>query len=358
MRLTTSAIVTIVTAGLLAGCSGSNLGSSLPSAGPRSQIARDASVTPVSMIPAWMQPAGVKRLRLNDVIIPNKQKKSIGLIYASEFYGEQLYGYPNPNSNNGAPTCELGSASNPLEDVNGFGTDTKGNVMVPYFSGSGYRLTVFKPNCGKSLWSASVTNGQPADAYATNASRRVLVSEIVNDSRDAGALVFCSKKSGCGTPFANPSITGYGGGVAMAKNGDCWLSAESASFTGFVLAYFKGCSGSGEVATGTSNAYYGGLFVDKQGNLGSIDLSGYLYVYKGCNPACTLLSKSVLQGESIFGGLDKKGTSFVAGDFANNDVDIYSYSATKGLTYSYSFNNSLQSGGDDETAQYAPTNQN
>jgi hypothetical protein len=355
MRLTTAVISTMVAAGLLAGCSGSNLGSSLPSAGSQSQIARGAHVAPVSMVPAWMQPAGVNRLRLHDIIInPDKKKKKGGLIYASQFYESQINGYPNPNKGDSGPTCTLGTSSNPLDSVNGFGTDSKGDVIVPADGADGFVVDVFAPNCGSSLWSASVSSGQPADAYATNATSQALVGEIIDDSTDAGAVMICSKASGCGTPFSNSAVTGYGGGVTMAKNGDCWFSAEKASFTGFVLVYFKGCTGSGEVATGTSNEYYGGLFIDSKGNLGSIDLSGTLYVYSGCNPACKLVSSSALHGESIFGGLNKKGNQFVVGNYGNSEVDVYTYSPTKGATYSYSFNNGITSGEDSEAAHFAP----
>jgi hypothetical protein len=353
MRLTTAVISTMVAAGLLAGCSGSNLGQSLPNAGPQSQIARGAHFTPASMVPAWLQPAGLNRLHA--IINPDKKKKSAGLIYASQFYGSQVLGYPSPNKGNSGPSCTLGTSSNPLDDVNGFGTDSKGNVMVPADTSSGFELAVFSPKCGSSLWTASVTSGQPADAYATNATSSALVGEIIDDSTDAGALMICSKASGCGTPFSNSAVTGYGGGVTMAKDGDCWLSAEKASFSGFVLVYFKGCTGSGEVATGTSNEYYGGLFIDSKGNLGSVDLSGTLYVYSGCNPACTLVSTSTLHGESIFGGLNKKGNMLSLGDYGNSEVDVYTYSPTKGATYSYSFNTGLTSGDDSEAAHFAPS---
>lgn len=330
-----------IVAGLLAGCGGS-IGA--PSA--------SAPLTPVSIVPAWMQPAGAKRLHLYERLVP--AKKLTHLIYAVGADG--IAGYPDPNEKNEPPTCTLGSASNPLDYVDGFGTDAKGNVTVPYYSKGGYELTVFGPNCGKRLWSAPVTSGQPADAYAANAaSTSVLVGELADSSTNAGALIICSKSGGCGAPFSNSAVTGYGGGVAMAKDGDCWLSAEKQSFSGFVLVYFKGCAGSGTVATGTLNTDYGGLFIDTKGNLGSIDLTGKLYVYNGCTPACKLLSTSTLEGESIFSGLDKTGREFVVGDYENSEVDVYSYSPANGATYSYSFNNGLS---DVEAAHFAPALRN
>jgi hypothetical protein len=346
MRLLTSALCTLAAAGLLAGCSGAgSTSSSLP------------TVEKVNLIPAWMRPAGIAPLHLNARAL--KEKKSKSLIYADAYYGATLGGYPDPNKDNDPPTCTLGSSSNYLDYVNGFGTDPAGDTMIPALtpSGGGYfSINVFKPNCGALAWDETFSSGDPVDA-ATNAKSAVTGTVLVSleNSKGEGELVFCSQSGGCGTPFGSSSVTGYGGGVAIAKNGDCWLSAESASFSGFVLVYFKGCTGSGQAATGTSNKYYGGLFIDTKGNLGSIDLSGSLYVYSGCNPACTLLSSSTLEGESIFGGLDEKGVTFATGDYANSDVDVYSYSPS-GVKYEYSFNSGMTPGDDQEAAHFAPRN--
>jgi hypothetical protein len=365
LRFFNSAIGAAVAIGLLAGCSASNLGpanSSLPNTQQESR-ARGLAHAPLSLVGAWMLPAGIKRLHLDTHIVPAKKSKA-SLIYASNFYQEHVWGFPNPNTSNGPASCTLGTASVPLEYVNGFGTDPKGNVMVPGYTGqdNGYlSINVFAPNCGSLVWQAEVDTGQPADAYSSNgATGTVLVGELADyDNNDYGAAVLCSQSSGCGTPITNSSITGYAAGVAMAKNGDCWISGATSTTSGFVLVYFPGCSGSGEVATGTSNQSYGGLFIDTKGHLGSVDAANAtLYVYSGCNPACTLVSTSTLEGESIFGGLDKKGKNLALGDFENQQVDVYSYSPTQGATYSYSFNNGLASGSqnDVETGHFAPRN--
>lgn len=360
MRLLTSALCTTVAVGLLAGCSGSNLGStgtSLPGVG--TQVQSGPRVAPLSIVPSWMHPAGVGRLHLNLRLVPNK--KSTGLIYASEFLGYEVFGYPNPNSGNNPASCTLGSASNYLYYVNGFGVDPKGNVMLPAYTGkdSGYlSINVYKPNCGAQVWQAEIDTGQPADAYSSNAlTGKVLVGLLADyDDSDHGAALICTQSGGCGTALTNSSMTGYAAGVAMAKNGDCWVSGEEQSNSGFVLIYFKGCTGSGTVATGTSNAYYGGLFIDTKGNLGSIDLSGTLYVYKGCNPTCSLVSTTTLAGESLFGGLNSKGNQLAIGDVGNGTVDVYTYSPTSGATYSYSFSNGLTASDDVEAAHFAPSN--
>lgn len=312
-----------------------------------SQLAHPA----LTLVPAWARPAGVAKLHLND-ISPDHKKKAKGLIYAGEFYGTTVYGYPNPDNTNKPASCTLTG----LADVNGFSADAKGNTAIPaYVSGTYLSVNVFAPNCGKLLWSATDSAGQPADSFGTNDTAQVLVGEIANYTTGGGAVLICSKASGCGTPNA-PSGIGYGAGVAMAKNGDCWLSAENASFSAFELFYFKGCKGTGQVATGTSNAYYGGLFIDTKGNLGSFSYAdSKLYVYKGCAPACTLVSSSTLHGESLFGGLDKKGKTMAAGDFSNGSVDVYKYSSS-GVTYQYSITNGLSSSLDVEAGIPAPSN--
>jgi hypothetical protein len=360
MRSLTSTLCTVVAVGLLAGCSGLGAtNSSLPGIGSQSQRVHNAKHVPLSLIPPGFVPAGMQRLHLD--VPPLKKTKSAGLIYASEFYGEEVYGYPNPNSKNKSATCTLGTSSNYLEYVNGFGTDSAGDTMIPALtpaSADVLYINVFKPNCGALAWSTEVTSGQAADAY-TNAKSAVTGSILVGlladpDNNDYGAAVICSAKSGCGTPITNSSITGYAAGVAMATDGDCWISGATDETEGFVLAYFKGCTGSGEVATGTKNADYGGLFFDTKGNLASVDGSGMLYVYSGCNPKCKVVSTSKLEGESFFGGLDSKGTSLALGDYENGTVDVYSYSTTKGAKYSYSFSKGLVTSDMVETGQFAP----
>jgi hypothetical protein len=121
------------------------------------------------------------------------------------------------------------------------------------------------------------------------------------------------------------------------------------------LVYWKGCKGKGAVATGTKNAAFGGLFFDTKGNLVSIDATGPLYVYSGCNPKCKVVSSSTLKGASIFGNLNQKGDEVAIGDVANNDVDVYKYAPT-GVKYLYSFNNGLEGTGYIEAAGFSPTN--
>ncbi|HVN68237.1 MAG TPA: hypothetical protein VMU38_01090 [Candidatus Binatia bacterium] len=301
--------------------------------------------TPLSHVPVWMQPAGEKRLHLATHIIPDKKAKPS--TWSNEFYGGVVYGYAGTNPSNAAPNCTVSAGY-----VNGLGADTKGNLLVP--QGYPSELDVYK-GCGTLVGSITDSTGQAAAAASISAATgTVLIGDIVGGS-GTGDIQVCTLSGGCTATLTNPSASGYGAGVALAKNGDCWLSAEAASFSGFVLVYFKGCSGSGTVATGTSQSYYGGLFLDKKGNLGSFDLSGSLVVYKGCNPACHVLSTTPMQGEVLFGNLNAKGKVLTVGDISTGAVDVYKYSPS-GSTYQYSFNNGLNASLDVESGIQTPSN--
>jgi len=358
MRFFISALCAALAIELLAGCSGSSAGSlSLPAtAGAPAQLA------PLSAALPLMPPAGVRRLQLETRFVRGATTAGI---YASNFDAYEMWGYANPNKSNGKPVCTLGSERSPLTSVNGFGTDPKGNVMVPWllhYSSSQNlgEISVYKPNCGARLWEASDNNGQPGDAYSSNAATgKVVVAETQLWTTHTGALTICSYSAGCGKAFSNKAVIGIGEGVAVAANGDCWLSASTSKSGGFVLVYFKGCAGSGKVATGAEAQGAGGLFIDTMGRLGTIDQYGMLDVYKGCNPACTLVKSSTLEGQPIDGGLNAKGNQLAVGDYATNSVDVYNYSATTGVaTYSYSFDNGLTSGSKNavESGLFAPRN--
>ena len=107
------------------------------------------------------------------------------------------------------------------------------------------------------------------------------------------------------------------------------------------LTYFKACDGPGKAAEGFKNPYDGGLDIDSQGNLVSLSMD-QLFIYKGCNPACSLVGGPfALRGEAFFGHLDERSLYFAACDFENSTIDVYRYSA-KGVKFKYSFNNGIQ----------------
>jgi hypothetical protein len=365
MRYFTSALCAAVGVGLLAACAGNLSGQSgsVPSLLSPSRAERANNRTPISLVAAWMRPTGIQRLHLG-MAFPDKKKKPAGGLYASEFYsnpsdGEGLINaYPNPNSKNGAPTCTINGYA-----INGWGVDLQQNLILPSASdaSSDPSVNVYAgPKlCGKLLGSIADTNGQASDAKSFDATKdSIYVGEIVSIATGDGDVLICAlKTSSCGQPVTNSSITGYGGGIAADTKGDCWMSAATSTTTGFVLVYWKGCKGNGAVATGTKNAGFGGLFFDAKGNLVSIDVTGALYVYKGCDPKCTVVSSSTLKGDSIFGNLNQKGNELAVGDVANSDVDVYKYAPT-GVKYLYSFNNGLEGTGFTEAAGFSPTNKN
>jgi hypothetical protein len=343
----------------VAGCAGnlSPQSSSIPSA--QSQAVRTHG--PVSLVSAWMLPSGAQRLNLPSGSEPAAKKAKSGL-YGSEFYSSAseaeglINGYPDPDKKNVKPTCSISGYA-----INGWGIDNKGDLIMPTSSTYSAEPTInvyAGPKlCGKLLGSIPDGSGQASDAKSFDATTQsIYVGEIVNTNSGVGDIVVCSlKTSTCGNPVTSPKITGYGGGVAIDSKGNCWMSAGTSTTTGFVLVYWKGCKGSGKVATGTKNAGLGGLFFDASGNLVSIDVSGMLYVYKGCNPKCKLVSSSALKGASLFGNLNAAGDQLAVGDVTNSDIDVYSYKSS-GVTYSYSFNKDLEGTGYTEGGGFDPTN--
>ena len=353
MRLLTSAICTTVAVGLLAGCSGSNLGSTsaVPSTGTAQNHFINGKFIPqyskfASLIPAELRPTGshgIAKLGAS----PDKKKK--GGIYASEFYGSTIYGYTNPNSSNNPPVCSVSGVSYP----NNIAVDGKGNLIDP--DGGSRSIIVYKGKgmCGPMVGSTSDGYGQPSDATSPNAATGKIVVGNIFDTSGAGSVSVCTLSDGCTVNLTNANMYEVAG-VAQAKNGDCWADAINSAGTA-TLTYFKGCSGSGQAATGFTNAYFGGLDIDKAGNLVSISaFDSKLYIYKGCNPACTAVGGPYsLNGEAVFGHLDKKSKSFVTGDFSIGQLDVYKYSVS-GISLSYSITNGLSPSLDVEGAAFNP----
>ena len=339
MRPTPSALSTALAVALLAGCTAGTL--SPPTTADQ----------PATAIPRWMQPAGVRILPPAPIVYQSMPKYGI---YASEVYGSDLLAYRNPNTQNHAPICELYA-----EYVNGFSIDGKANVLLP----TAYpdEVSVYKGPalCGKSIGSFTDPYGQASDAVSADAATgEIVVGDIeASGSNKVGNIAICTLAKGCTRELKSPHITGYGGGVALAKNGDCWMSSENnASFSSATLTYFKGCKGSGKAAHGWKNGYYGGLIVDKQGHLISIDFeSAQLWVYRGCNPVCRIVhGPFALQGTSFYGNLNAKGDELALGDNQFGQVDVYKYGTTK-LTYAYSFSNGLSASQAVEAAGFTPS---
>jgi len=354
MRLFSAALCTTVAVSLLAGCSGntSSPSSSVPAVGANSR-AQGAGFrgTAVNAIPQRFLPTKLLPMRG-----PRATAAQMQGIYVSTFEGTDLYGFPKNNAGNGPSTCTV----SPTTNINGFGVDNSGNLMVPNsFSG----VSVYGPGmCGPSLGTITDPYGQASDASAVSATTgNIAVGNIFDNSGQPGSLSVCTLTSGtCSTNLTNPSMYEVAG-VAMASNGDCWADAINPSEVG-VLVYFAGCSGAGVVTTGFVNPFYGGVDIDGKGNLVTVSLFGpsfslpsAMYVYSGCNPTCTLVSTTPLAGESLFGHLGKASLRFVTTDLSSADVEVYTYRSS-GATLNYSFTGGLPCATDEcEDAAYSPS---
>jgi len=355
MRLLSAALCTTVAVSLLAGCSGntSSPSSSVPSSGANTR-AHGAGLQGIAVnaIPQRFLPTKLRPIRGR--LATTAEMKGM---YVSAFNATELWGFPKNNSGNGPPTCNV----SPTTEVNNFGVDNSGNLMVPN-GFDGINVYAGPGMCGPLLGTITDSFGQASDASAVSATTGNIAVGNILDTNGSGSLSVCTLTSGtCSTNLTNPAITEIGG-VAMAPNGDCWADALNSSFSAAILVYFAGCSGAGVVATGFVNPYYGGVDVDNKGNLVTTSLLGpsfappsVVYVYSGCNPTCTLISSSPLTGESLYGHLGKQSLRFVTPDLESADVEVYKYRPS-GLTLNYSFTGGLPCATDDcEAAAYSPS---
>lgn len=341
MRSLTRALSLALGLLLLAGC-----GAGIVSQPPSSQAPA------ASVVPDWMHVA-MRAVAPQPIVYAAMPKTGF---YAAEFWGTDILGYHSPNKSNGHPLCYVGA-----NFVNGIVADASGNLVVP--NGYPVEIAVYKgPTlCGKLAGTFTDKYGQASDAATLNALNGTIVIANIEASRSntIGNAAVCSLAKGCYRELKNKKITYEVGGVALAKNGDCWLVSENnASFTGAKLTYFKKCTGSGATAKGWKNGNWGGLLIDKAGNLVSIDFtpqSPALWVYHGCNPDCKRVAGPLaLEGDSFYGSLSKNGKELVLGDSQFGQVDVYAYTPKK-ITYEYSFNNGLSLSEDVEAAVISPS---
>jgi len=347
MRLLSAAVCTTVAAALLASCSGGNMGSmtsSVPSQSGASKVQSLHHAGPVAFIPRSVLPKGHVKLKGRQA--PSSAIKGS---YASEFYGGFINGYTKNNSANNPSICTVSDAS-----VNNFGVDGQGSLIVPAaFSG----VQVFNPGmCGTLAATITDSYGQASDAASIDAMTGPIV---VGNILGPGFAVNCTVASLTCTQLT-PGSAGIGeiAGVAMDAAGNCYADSYNAAFTAVILTYWAGCTGTGQVATGFLNTGYGGVDVDNKGNIVTFNWHGSagtdLWVYSGCNPACTSVSDNTLTNNSaLFGHIGKQGQRLIAGAYLAGQADIYSYTPTT-LTYYYSFNNGLTASGLVEGAAYSP----
>jgi hypothetical protein len=280
-------------------------------------------------------------------------------IYVSAYYVTSVYAFKSDYKQGGnGPKCRLFTGQ---EDIIEIAADPKGDLILP--EGATDSVVVYGgPDlCGPILGTVNDPYGQPVNAASLDAAKgMIVVANLDSASENVGNLAICTLKGGCTEMLTGSNIVGDGLGVALAKNGDCWLTSAGRG-VGARMTYWPGCTGSGETVTGFKNSYYGSLSIDKRGNLVAVDYeggeSGLLYVYSGCNPACTVVGGPfVLTGNPLEGALNARGDTFGAMEttvFGGGTVDIYKYSPTK-ITYEYSFNTGVASSALPEGFAYSP----
>jgi len=325
-----------------------------PSVGSSSAAKTQNNYSQGKHVPHWQYPASlipkIAPLRSLQVIgrLAHHGANSGG-IYASEFSGSSIYGYQHKNTGNNPPTCSVGPVSYP----NGIAVDGKGNLVDPDGGSRSVIIWSGPGMCGSEAGSFSDAYGQPSDASSADAvNGNIAVGNIFGTS-GAGGIATCTLSGGC-TSFLTNSNMYEVAGVAMDNSGNCWADAINSAGTA-TLTYFAGCTGSGQATTGFSNTYYGGIDIDKNGNLVTISaFTPAVYVYSGCNPACTLVGGPfAMQGDAVFGHLNKQSMTLAVGDYVSGNIDVYYYSPSA-LTYWYSFNNGLTASYDVEGAAYNP----
>lgn len=292
-------------------------------------------------------------------IVPNLRKFTVpnavtNGIYVGQFNGTAVFGYQGENKRNAPPIC----GENSGDAVADIATDPKGNLIVP--SQNNEQIQVYKgpAMCGPSVTAVHDPYGLPVDAASANAlTGKIAVANILDDgpisNPPPGSITLCTMAHGCATNLTNPNMNEVAG-VALDKGGDCWASAINSSNSA-TLTFFAECRGKGRAARAYKNSSYGGLEVDKRGDILALDYKAkQLFVYSGCNPACKLLGGPfTLQGSSIYGKLNRAGTMFAAADYEYGQVDIYKYDVTS-LTYEFSFNQDLSPSSNPEGIAYTP----
>lgn len=331
MRLLLTAISAPLALVLLAGCAetASSPSSTMPSAVGLAGLRGNA----VSVIPKKYLPIRIKPMRGRSA--PDFAERGI---YVSALLDTHLYGFPKNNSGNAPPFCSV-----PATGVNGFGVDNAGNLMIPE-GNDGITVWNGPMMCGSIGPPGTITDafGQATDASAVNAlTGNIAVANFVDTGSTPGSISICTLSSGtCATNLTNPNLF-RAVGVAMNGAGNCWADGSDPSDAA-VLVYFAGCTGSGQLATGFRNGFYGGVDIDSQGNLVTIsaDLPSRVYVYSGCNPACRRLSATRLAGLSMYGHVGKQNARYVTTDIETATVEVYRYKKT-GLSLFYSFTGGL-----------------
>ena len=290
--------------------------------------------------------------RTRDLRRPSRRDAEEQLLPTSGIYtsqgsesGRLILGYPANDQNNDGPLCHTKVYAEYVYDI---AVDRKGNLMVP--DDGGALFVVRGPRmCGTQVIQSGIDGVGAHDAASLDALNGKVALATVGDSGGSYSgfgLEVCTLSGSYYNCTSTPMmpLADDSEGVAMNARGDCWLSgglAGSESEPG--LWYFKGCgSRTGVLAKGWVNRSAGGLDIDRNGNLVSIDPAGpSLYVYRGCDPKCRKIGGPyALHGQVRWGHLNEAGARFATADYTMSEIDIYEYQP-KRLTYLYSITNGI-----------------
>jgi hypothetical protein len=308
-----------------------------------------------SVLPPALRPAGRMPLHGHAAkgINPNFMMAAGGL-YVTEFYSTDIFAYPHQNTGNGPPSCTIGGVLFP----NDVASDDKADVIDP--DGGSNTIQVFKGHgkCGALLGTINDPYGQPVDASSQDAQTgTIAVANLFSTYQGGGTISLCTMKAGCTTNLVNSNMWEVIG-VAMSRKGaDCWATSYDQRGVPW-LTWFAGCAGTGQTVSGWVNSSPGGLDIDKNGNIVSLDpAASAVYIYSGCNPTCTLHSGPYpLQGQAIYGHLNRQSMALATADFQYGQVDIYAYHVNGHhmVSYMFSFNNGLNANDEVLGVAYAP----
>ena len=304
---------------------------------------------PTTVLPVELRSSEILAKTHADANLPRVNTATFG-IYATSYDMSVLYGYPFNDRSNGPPVCTVGSLTYPGD----IAVDRKGDLLVVNGDNT---IRVYKgPGlCGAELGSIADPFGYIFADVASRDGQTIVASYDYGPTGQNGVAV-CTLSGGCTRHLHAPGST-FTDGVAVAPNGDCWASGTVKGTVTAYLAYFAHCQHNGVATTGFQNTSPSTLDIDANGNLVATDASysSSLYIYSGCNPACTLVGGPFqLKGTGVLtqGRLDANSHKFIAPD-SPGKVNVYSYS-TSGLKYLYSFSNGLTHGYDSPVAAFSP----
>jgi hypothetical protein len=279
-------------------------------------------------------------------------------LYVSSYFGTSVYGFETPFKRGRPPACTVYTGRTHINDI---AVDPSGNLIVPQLRERLVRVYAPSGNCVVPLGSFADPYGPPANAASLDATNGTIVlATLRGTSGGLGSLAVCSMAAGC-TRKLKPQFAGYANGVAIARNGDCWLVTENHTFTAAGMTYWRGCKGTGQLSPGFKNVSSGSLSIDSNGNLASVDYkgggTGQLWVYSGCNPACDVVGGPFkLQGQPFYGTLNARGDTFATLEAQfpyGGTIDVYNY-APSNVTLDYTFSSGFAPVSNPQGIAFAP----